>query len=348
MTLPAADLVVHEAPPTPGGEPERKAIAGRSPTRIAVDRLRKDPIALICFVTVVLFSLIAIFAGPLCDLFGVSTETVRASTRIDLTTNLPLEGPPNGSYDPEHPFGVAPATGQDNLAVWIYGCQTSLYLAAMAAVFSTVIGVTLGLLAGFLGGVFDAIISFFTDLFLTFPFLLAALALAPIINERFGTDPDKLRTVSFYALVGILVFFGWMGVARLVRGEVLSLREREFVHDAPDPVPGDAAEPHRPDRGVVLARAAGLRRGRGRSLLSRHRRVQPRVLGTDDQHGYQVVGGVPPLPHRAGARDRAPLRGAQPARRRDPGRVRPEDQALATPTDVGRAMRHDQRTHTKG
>jgi ABC-type dipeptide/oligopeptide/nickel transport system permease subunit len=208
MTLPAADLVVHEAPPTPGGEPERKAIAGRSPTRIAVDRLRKDPIALICFVTVVLFSL------------------------IDLTTNLPLEGPPNGSYDPEHPFGVAPATGQDNLAVWIYGCQTSLYLAAMAAVFSTVIGVTLGLLAGFLGGVFDAIISFFTDLFLTFPFLLAALALAPIINERFGTDPDKLRTVSFYALVGILVFFGWMGVARLVRGEVLSLREREFVHAA--------------------------------------------------------------------------------------------------------------------
>jgi ABC-type dipeptide/oligopeptide/nickel transport system permease subunit len=232
MTLPAADLALHEAPPTPGGEPERKAIAGRSPTRIAVDRLRKDPIAVICFVIVVLFSLIAVFAGPLCDLFGVSTETVRASTRIDLTTNLPLEGPPNGSFDPEHPFGVAPATGQDNLAVWIYGCQTSLYLAAMAAVFSTVIGVTLGLLAGFLGGVFDAIISFFTDLFLTFPFLVGALALAPIISERFGTDPDKLRTVSFYALVGILVFFGWMGVARLVRGEVLSLREREFVHAA--------------------------------------------------------------------------------------------------------------------
>jgi peptide/nickel transport system permease protein len=231
MTLPAAELALHETP-TPGGEPERKAIAGRSPTRIAIDRLRKDPIAVICFVIVVLFSLIAIFAGPLCDLFGVSTETVRASTRIDLTTNLPLEGPPNGGFDPEHPFGVAPATGQDNLAVWIYGCQTSLYLAAMAAVFSTIIGVTLGLLAGFLGGLFDSIISFFTDLFLTFPFLVGALALAPIINERFGTDPDKLRTVSFYALVGILVFFGWMGVARLVRGEVLSLREREFVHAA--------------------------------------------------------------------------------------------------------------------
>ena len=66
----------------------------------------------------------------------------------------------------------------------------------------------------------------------TFPFLLAALALAPILNDRFGTDPEKLATVSFCSLVAILVFFGWMGVARLVRGEVLSLREREFVQAA--------------------------------------------------------------------------------------------------------------------
>ena len=116
--------------------------------------------------------------------------------------------------------------------MWIQGCRTSLYLATVAAVLSTLIGVTLGLLAGFLGGIVDAFVSFFTDLFLTFPFLVGALAVAPIINERFGTDPEKLRIVSFYALVGILVFFGWMGVARLVRGEVLSLREREFVHAA--------------------------------------------------------------------------------------------------------------------
>ncbi len=231
MTLPATELSLHE-PEAPATESERKAIAGRSPTRIAIDRLRKDPIAVICFLIVLGFAVIAIFAGTLCDIFGVSTETVRASTRIDLATNLPLKGPPNGSFDPEHPFGVAPATGQDNLAVWLYGCRTSLYLATVAAVLSTLIGVTLGLLAGFLGGILDSIISFFTDLFLTFPFLVGALALAPIISDRFGTDPEKLSTVTFYSLVAILVFFGWMGVARLVRGEVLSLREREFVHAA--------------------------------------------------------------------------------------------------------------------
>jgi peptide/nickel transport system permease protein len=231
MTLPATDLAVHEEAIEPA-EGVRKAIAGRSPTRIAFDRLRKDPIAVVCFVVVVIFALIAVFADQVMDLFGVSTEVVRASDRVDLVTGLPLTGPPNHGFDPEHPFGLAPQTGADNLAVWIKGCQTSLYLAAVAATFSTMIGVVLGLLAGFLGGIFDSIISFMTNLFLSFPFILAALSNAPILNERFATDPEALRTVSFYTLIAILVFFSWMSVSRLVRGEVLSLREREFVKAA--------------------------------------------------------------------------------------------------------------------
>lgn len=232
MTLPAGDLEVHGETVVRPAEAERKAIAGRSPTRIAFDRLRKDPIAVVCFLVVLFFGLVAVFADLWLDVFGVSTEVVRASDRINLQTNLPLKGPPNEGFDPAHPFGVAPLDGTDNLAVWIKGCQTSMFLATMAAVLSTSIGVTLGLLAGFLGGVVDTIISFLTDLFLTFPFLVGALALAPIINERFATEPDKLREVSFWALVAILTIFGWMGVARLVRGEVLALREREFVKAA--------------------------------------------------------------------------------------------------------------------
>ncbi|MEQ6901220.1 ABC transporter permease [Nocardioides sp. YIM 152588] len=231
MTLPAADLSTEDQK-GPVGEGERKKIAGRSPTRIAFDRLRKDPIAVTCFVIVVIFFLIAIFADQLNALLGVSTETVRASDYVNLTTGLPLTGPPNHGFDPAHPFGVAPLDGTDNLAVWIKGCQTSLFLATMAAVLSVTIGVVLGLLAGFLGGAVDAVISFMTDVFLTFPFLVGALALAPIINDRWATDPEMLKTVSFWSLVGILTFFGWMTVARLVRGEVLSLREREFVKAA--------------------------------------------------------------------------------------------------------------------
>jgi ABC-type dipeptide/oligopeptide/nickel transport system permease subunit len=217
-------------------EPERpegeKRVAGRSPTQIALSRLRHDPIAMICLAVVLFFGLVAIFAGPLCSLLGVSTDTVQASTRVNLIDGLPLKGPPNHGFDPNHPFGVAPGTGNDNLAWWIHGARTSLWLALMATVLSTVIGVTLGLVAGFAGGVVDAVISFFTDLFFTLPFLLAALVISPIIADRFGTNIDLYNKLTFWTLVGILVMFGWMGMCRLIRGEVLSLREREFVKAA--------------------------------------------------------------------------------------------------------------------
>lgn len=231
MTLPS-EIVVHDEVAAPSDEVGRKAIAGRSPTRIAFDRLRKDPVAVICFAIVLFFSFIAIFSPWVQDWLGVSTDTVRAADVINLRTGLPLDGPPHGGFDPDHPFGVAPGSGTDNLAVWIEGCRTSLSLAVIAAVLTTVIGVTLGLVAGFMGGIVDSLISFTTNLFLTFPFLVMALAMAPILQDRFGDEPDQYRQATFYSLIAILVFFGWMSVARLVRGEVLSLREREFVKAA--------------------------------------------------------------------------------------------------------------------
>jgi len=102
----------------------------------------------------------------------------------------------------------------------------------MATFAATFIGVTLGLIAGYAGGIVDSVIAFFTDIFLTFPFLLAALAISPIIADRFGTNISLYNKLSFWTLVFILVIFGWMGMTRLIRGEVLSLREREFVKAA--------------------------------------------------------------------------------------------------------------------
>ncbi len=213
----------------PEGGPEQKEIAGRSPMRIAFDRLRHDKIAVICFAVVVLFALIAIFAGVIADIFGVSTESVRASDRIDLATGMPLTGPPNHGFDPEHPFGLAPKSGNDLLAYWLYGCRTSLIIASVATISAAVVGIVLGLVAGFAGGAWDRVIQFVTDLFLTIPFLLAALAIAPILSDRFGDNPDLYTTVRFYSVIIILALFGWMQMTRIIRGEVLSLREREFV-----------------------------------------------------------------------------------------------------------------------
>jgi peptide/nickel transport system permease protein len=181
---------------------------------------------------VVLFALIAIFADLLMKVFGVSTDTVRPVGLLDpLNNNLPLKGPPDNGFDPEHPFGIAPGTAADNLAYWLKGAQTSMLIAASATVVASFVGVTLGLVAGYLGGAVDKAVSFVTDFFLTVPFLLAALTVAPIINERFAASPNYAR-IQLIALVVILAGFGWMPLARLVRGEVLSLREREFVQAA--------------------------------------------------------------------------------------------------------------------
>lgn len=218
-----------EEPELPEGSKAREAIVGRSPLRIALDRLRKDKVAVVCACIVLIFTLIAIFAPLLAKLFGVSLEPGSPAQQIDyLGSGMPLKGPPYHGFDPEHPFGVAPKTANDNLAYWLYGCRTSMLIAVSATVIAATIGVVLGLLAGFLGGMVDRVISFVTDFFLTLPFLLLALTIAPILNERFALNP-AYRQIQLWSLIGILAFFGWMSVARLVRGEVLSLREREFV-----------------------------------------------------------------------------------------------------------------------
>ena len=208
----------------------RDVAAGRSPLRIALGRIRKDTVAMVCLVIVMFFVLIAIFAGTIANFFNVDLTVGNPAEQLNfLGDGMPLKGPPNGGYDPEHPFGVAPKTANDNLAYWLYGCRTSLLIATTATFFATIIGVVLGLVAGFAGGIVDKVISFVTDLFLTLPFLLMALVIAPIINSRFGDEPSIYPTIQKWGLIGILVMFGWMGVARLVRGETLSLREREFI-----------------------------------------------------------------------------------------------------------------------
>jgi len=209
-----------------------KEISGKSPMRIALGRLLKDKIAVACALISFFFILVAIFAGVISDFFNVSLEVPFAAEVLDIVRGgLPKEGPPLHGFDPDHPFGIAPRTGEDNLANWVYGCRTSLIIAGTATLLASVFGIIMGLVAGFLGGLVDKVISFITDLFLTIPFLLAALTIAPIIGERFSLSPDYF-TIQRWTLIGILTVFGWMGIARLIRGEVLSLREREFVQAA--------------------------------------------------------------------------------------------------------------------
>ncbi|SDD88496.1 ABC transporter permease [Nocardioides lianchengensis] len=222
-----------EAPQAPEAGKGKGPVKSQSPLQIAFGRLRRDKVAVACAVIVLFFVLIAIFAGVIANAVGVETGPGSPATELDyLGDGMPLNGPPHYGFDPNHPFGISPSTAEDNLAQWLYGCRTSLTVAALSTIVASLIGVTMGLLAGFLGGIADRIISFVTDLFLTLPYILIALIIAPILNERFALKPDIYPQAQLWSLVAILAGFGWMSVARLVRGEVLSLREREFILSA--------------------------------------------------------------------------------------------------------------------
>ncbi|NYI77764.1 ABC transporter permease [Nocardioides panzhihuensis] len=212
--------------PSPGGE-----VAGRSPMRIALDRLLSDKVAMLCAGIVLLFILIGIFAPLLCKLFGVEVRAGDPVTDTD-SFNYPVIGPPNYGFTWEAPLGLEPNSGNDLLAEWFYGARTSLMVATIATVVSTVAGVVLGLIAGYSRGWGDRVVTFVTDLFLTLPFLLVAIAVSPMLVERWRENPAMLDNASLIALIVILSIFGWMGLARLIRGEVISLREREFIEAA--------------------------------------------------------------------------------------------------------------------
>jgi peptide/nickel transport system permease protein len=220
-----------DAPSSQEPEVKPQDVAGRSPTKIALDRLRRDKIAMVCLGVVIFFVLIAIFAPWLCKLFGVELDAGNPAEDLD-AFNYPLIGPPDHGFTWEAPLGLAPNTADDNLAEWFYGARTSLAVATIATFFSTLIGIVVGLIAGFSHGWLDRLISFVIDVFLSLPFILVALALAPIIVLRFGDNPNTLTVVQFTSLLAVLSFLTWMTLARLIRGEVLSLREREFVQAA--------------------------------------------------------------------------------------------------------------------
>ncbi|HYG92694.1 MAG TPA: ABC transporter permease [Nocardioides sp.] len=214
----------------------QKEVAGKSPVRIAMGRLIHDRVAVACMVILLLLLLLGLFAPLINSALDIhadfeSPDAPRPSDVLASDT-YPKIGPPYEPFTWDHPLGIAPKIGYDNLAVLLLGLRTSLLVATLATVFSTIVGVTLGLVAGYARGWVDSALSFFIDFFLSFPFILGALALAPIITTRFGGEESTLKNAELLGLVGVLVFFGWMGLARLVRGQVLSLREREFVQAA--------------------------------------------------------------------------------------------------------------------
>jgi ABC-type dipeptide/oligopeptide/nickel transport system permease subunit len=191
---------------------EPKAIEGRSPFVLALRRLRKDKVAMISLAVIVLIVLMAIFAPVFAAITGhPPNEQYRD---IGLTPDGLPRGP-NGTF-----WLGTDDLGRDILVRIAYGARVSLLVGVIATAITVAIGVVLGLAAGFLGGVVDTVLARLIDVVLSVPFLLVAIALVSV------TGPSLTVTVL------VIGFFSWASLARIVRGQVLSLREREFVEAA--------------------------------------------------------------------------------------------------------------------
>ena len=207
-------------------------IQGRGPWEIVWRRFRRDKVTMASLVITVLFVLIAVVAPILAKLGVFDPYT----GHIDLVQGL--GSIPDGAFggvSPGHPLGVEPGTGRDLLSRVVLGITTSLIIATLATIFSVVVGTGLGLIAGFSRGRVDWTISRFIDLVLSFPQTLMLLSLAPVLSDRvagFLHVPPADNRAKAVLIALILGVFGFPFFARIIRGQVLSLREREFVEAA--------------------------------------------------------------------------------------------------------------------
>jgi peptide/nickel transport system permease protein len=204
-------------------------ITTRSPRQLVWLRLRRDRTAMISGI-VSAFLVVVALAAPLIErLYGIGPYEF-------FKDDLDQYGMPYGvagGVSSTHWFGLEPAQGRDVFILLVYGMRTSLGIAIAAALVTTVIGVLAGILAGYLGGWVDAIINWVTDVALALPFLIFTLALVrPLELRFFGPREAVPGWFRVMILIGLFAAFGWTATARLVRGQVLSLREREFVEAA--------------------------------------------------------------------------------------------------------------------
>jgi peptide/nickel transport system permease protein len=216
--------------PTPEAVLERvsgRRIQGRSLTEIAWMRLRRDKVALAGGVIVILFVLVAIFAPLIVKLLGHPPNEFHQDL---IDPNLQTPKAPWGGISSEFLFGLEPINGRDIFSRVVYGARISLLIALLATLLSVGIGTVMGVIAGYFGGWIDSAISRTMDIFLAFPILLFALALVGAIPEQaFGLTGDALRVVLLIVIIG---FFTWPYIGRIIRGQALSLRHREFVEAA--------------------------------------------------------------------------------------------------------------------
>lgn len=219
-----------EAAEEPQLDQKPQETTGRSIRQIVWSRVRRDRIALISFSVLIFIYGLAIIGPFVAPIFGFDPYKFDTAAISGSGGNPVL---PWGGISLQHPFGVEWGTGRDIFSQLLWGLRISLLVATTATILTVTFGTVIGIVAGYTGGWTDQIIGRLMDLVLAFPFLLIILALSNVLTLRL-TDlgvPEGNPSRILYLIIVISVF-GWPYLARIVRGQVLSLREREFVEAA--------------------------------------------------------------------------------------------------------------------
>jgi peptide/nickel transport system permease protein len=201
----------------------KSPVAARSPLQLFWRRFKKDKVALGAGTFIIVLVLVAIFAEPIRRLVGAPAPNLQQTTALD-EFGLP-QGPSSA-----HIFGVD-QIGRDVFSRTLAGARVSLLVAFVGTGLSVMFGVTLGMIAGYFRGWTDTLISRSVDILLAFPVLLLGLGLASACSGKDGCLGGKLQP-GLGVVIVIIVVANTPYVARIIRGQVLSLREKEFVEAA--------------------------------------------------------------------------------------------------------------------
>ena len=208
--------IIPEAPPSDAQGLTAKSL---SPFQMAVRRFLGHKPAVIALVVMVIMIFWVLFA-PFTARYGINQPiwTVQSG-----------KGNPRYLSPNSHAWFGTDEIGRDLYSRLIYGTRVSLAIGIGAAVIGVVLGVVVGAFAGIRGGWFDDILMRVTDIFLAFPFLVALLVTRNMLGEISWLEPVVGDKSSIRFIIFLLALFGWMAVARVVRGQVLALKEREFI-----------------------------------------------------------------------------------------------------------------------
>lgn len=238
MTIPTSNIatpleVVDPLTPAVSDPSALKGSDGRSPGKLAWRRFRRDRTGTLSAYIVLFFFVIAIGAPLIAKLYGKNPYATYGQDIPGLLNGYAYPVKPNGGISGDFWFGIEPQLGRDVFTFLLYGIRTSLLIAAATTLLVTVVGVVVGVTAGYLGGRTDYLIGRVIDILLSFPSTLFFIAFMPVVYGLFVAPDEEIPTsLRATCLILVLSAFGWASMARLLRGQVLALREREFIEAA--------------------------------------------------------------------------------------------------------------------